>query len=88
MMDKEIRRETLIRAVRAVLDSPQLPVSSDPLHAGDIVFTALLEDWERLSERTQGRLLLAVAILVNYQGAADTADKTTQGIISKLMGHP
>lgn len=85
--DLEIRKRVLIAAVRQFLKTtPAIP--GEPAKAGDAVFAALLEDWDRLSRRAQGRLVLAVAILAKHHGAEGRADREAQQIIRRMKDQP
>lgn len=86
-MDMEVRKQVLIAAVRDFLkNTPTVP--GEPSKAGDAVFAALLEDWDRLSRPAQGKLVLAVAILAKHHGAEGRADREAQQIIRRMKDEP
>ncbi|MET1079132.1 MAG: hypothetical protein ABWY06_14055 [Pseudomonas sp.] len=86
-MDTEIRRRLLIKAVQHYLLHAVSPVPQDPDLAGEAIFAALLEDWERMSRFAQGQLLYAVAILARHRGAEVRAQQATQRILERLQGN-
>ncbi|MET1081287.1 MAG: hypothetical protein ABWY06_25050 [Pseudomonas sp.] len=82
-MDKRVRKKLLIEAVRHYLKTAKRPIPEDPARAGDAVFAALLEDWERMSSFAQGQLLLAIAILAKFHGSEGRAEREIRNFKGK-----
>lgn len=83
-MSDEVRREVLAGLLKDFLDNPPMPIPDDLPFAGHAVFEAMIKDWDGLSRFSQGKLLLAVAILAKHVRAENAADMTTAEIIAKL----
>ncbi|MET1077410.1 MAG: hypothetical protein ABWY06_05240 [Pseudomonas sp.] len=83
-MDIKTRKYVLIAKVRNYIRTTA-HIPSDPNKAADALFFALLQDWERLSEQSQNKLIEAMAILCCGHEAQERAQAETLRILRGLM---